>query len=188
MALLLDNLDVLKKATTEIHSVVGTSRLIKESDLTRLPYLQSIITETLRLKPLAPNHIPHEASHDCVIAGHTIARGTMVLVDVYSMQKDPNMWEDPEKFMPERFMDANVEGDCRFMMPFGLGRRKCPGEGLALRTVGMALGVMIQCFEWECIGERVNLSEGSGLTMPMDVPLVALCQPRAEMESLLKTL
>ncbi|CAN6357147.1 unnamed protein product [Urochloa humidicola] len=189
MALLLDNPDVLKKATTKIHSVVGTSRLIKESDLTRLPYLQSIITETLRLKPLAPNHIPHEASHDCVITGHTIARGTMVLVDVYSMQRDPNMWEDPEKFMPERFMDANVEEDGkRFMMPFGLGRRKCPGEGLALRMVGMALGVMIQCFEWECIGEWVNLSEGSGLTMPMAVPLVALCQPRAEMESLLKTL
>ncbi|CAN6334689.1 unnamed protein product [Urochloa humidicola] len=188
MALLLDNPDVHKKATTEIHSIVGTSRLIKESDLAELPYLRCIITETLRLKPLTPNHVPHEASRDCVIAGHTITRGTMVLVDVYSMQRDPNMWEDPEKFMPERFMDANVEGDGRFMMPFGLGRRKCPGEGLALRTVGMALGVMIQCFEWECVGEEVNLSEGSGLTMPMAVPLVALCKPRAEMEPLLKTL
>ncbi|CAN6356746.1 unnamed protein product [Urochloa humidicola] len=188
MALLLDNPDVLKKATTEIHSIVGTSRLIKESDLSELPYLRCIITETLRLKPLTPNHVPHEASRDCMIAGHTVARGTMVLVDVYSMQRDPNMWEDPEKFIPERFMDANVEGDGRFMMPFGLGRRRCPSEGLALRTVGMALGVMIQCFEWECVGEEVNLSEGSGLTMPMVVPLVALCKPRAEIEPLLKTL
>ncbi|CAN6338750.1 unnamed protein product [Urochloa humidicola] len=189
MALLLKNPDVLKKATDEIHTIVGTSRLIMESDLAALPYLRCIITETLRLKPLTPNHVPHEASRDCVIAGHAIARGTMVLVDVYSMQRDPNMWEDPEKFMPERFMDdANVKGDGRFMMPFGLGRRKCPGEGLALRMVGMALGVMIQCFEWECAGEEVNLSEGSGLTMPMAVPLVALCKPREEAESLLKTL
>ncbi|CAL4898257.1 unnamed protein product [Urochloa decumbens] len=188
MALLLKNPDVLKKATSEIHTIVGTSHLIKESDLTALPYLRCIITETLRLKPLTPNHVPHEASRDCMIAGYTVARGTMVLVDVYSMQRDPNMWEDPEKFMPERFMDVNVEGDGRFMMPFGMGRRKCPGEGLALRTVGMALGVMIQCFEWECAGEEVNLSEGSGLTMPMAVPLVALCKPRAETESLLKTL
>ncbi|CAL4905582.1 unnamed protein product [Urochloa decumbens] len=188
MALLLKNPDVLKKATSEIHTIVGTSHLIKESDLTALPYLRCIITETLRLKPLTPNHVPHEASRDCMIAGYTVARGTMVLVDVYSMQRDPNMWEDPEKFMPERFMDVNVEGDGRFMMPFGMGRRKCPGEGLALRTVGMALGVMIQCFEWECVGEEVNLSEGSGLTMPMAVPLVALCKPRAETESLLKTL
>ncbi|CAN6348247.1 unnamed protein product [Urochloa humidicola] len=190
MALLLDNPDVLKKATDEIHTIVGTSRLTKESDLAGLPYLRCIITETLRLKPLTPNHVPHEASRDCVIGGHTVVRGTMVLVDVYSMQRDPNIWEDPEKFMPERFMeDVNKEGDDgRFMMPFGLGRRKCPGEGLALRTVGMALGVMIQCFEWECVGEEVNLSEGSGLTMPMAVPLVALCKPRAEMEPLLKTL
>ncbi|RCV19241.1 hypothetical protein SETIT_3G368600v2 [Setaria italica] len=190
MALLLSNLGVLKKATTEIHSVVGTSQLMNESDLARLPYLRCIILETLRLKPLTPNHVPHEASRDCVIAGHTVARGAMVLVDVYSMQRDPTMWEDPEKFMPERFMDADeVDGDGgRFMMPFGLGRRKCPGEGLALRTVGMALGVMLQCFEWSCVGEEVDLSEGSGLTMPMAVPLVALCQPRAEMETLLRSL
>nr|CAB3503667.1 unnamed protein product [Digitaria exilis] len=190
MALLLNNPNILKKATAEIHSIVGTSRLIKESDLAELPYLGSIITETLRLKPLTPNHVPHEASCDCVIAGHAIKHGTMVLVDAYSMQRDPNMWEDPEKFMPERFMvDGKVvDGDGRFMMPFGKGRRKCPGEGLALRTVGMALGVMVQCFEWECVGEEVNLSEGSGLTMPMAVPLVALCRPRAEMEALLKTL
>jgi cytochrome P450 len=189
MALLLKNPDVLKKASTEIHSVVGTSRLINESDLARLSYLRCIITETLRLKPLTPNHVPHEASRDCVIAGHIITHGTMVLVDVYSMQRDPNIWEDPEKFMPERFMDnPNVDGDGRFMMPFGLGRRKCPGEGLAMRTVGVALGVMVQCFEWNCVGEEVDLSEGSGLTMPMAVPLVALCQPRVEMEALLKTL
>lgn len=190
MALLLNNPDVLEKAKSEIHSIVGTSRLIKESDLAGLPYLRSIITETLRLKPLTPNHVPHEASRDCVIAGHTIAQGTMVLVDVYSMQRDPKIWDDPEKFMPERFMADGkvVDGDGRFMMPFGKGRRKCPGEGLALRTVAMALGVMVQCFEWECGGDEVNLSEGSGLTMPMAVPLVALCRPREEMEPLLKTL
>ncbi|CAN6338747.1 unnamed protein product [Urochloa humidicola] len=185
MALLLNNPDALRKATAEIHSIVGKTRLLQESDLARLPYLQCVITETLRLKPLAPNHVPHEVSQDCVIAGYAIARGTMVLVDVYSMQRDPNVWEDPERFMPERFMD----GDSRWMMPFGMGRRSCPGEGLALRMMGIALGVMMQCFEWEPVrGKEVDMREGSGLTMPMEVSLVATCRPRAEMEALLKTL
>jgi len=191
MALLLNNPDVLRKAASEIHSVVCASRLLQESDLAGLPYLRCVITETLRLKPLAPNHIPHEASRDCVVAGYAVARGTMVLVDVYSMQRDPDVWEEPERFMPERFMDGGEvgAGESRWMMPFGMGRRRCPGEGLALRTVGIALGVMVQCFEWERVGgKEVDMSEGSGLTMPMAVPLVAMCRPRAEMETLLQAL
>ncbi|KAF0887709.1 hypothetical protein E2562_002402 [Oryza meyeriana var. granulata] len=188
MALLLNNPYVIKKATAEIDSVVGMSRLLQESDLAGLPYLRCIITETLRLYPLAPHLVPHEASCDCVVAGRTVPRGTMVLVDVYSMQRDPRLWDDPEKFIPERFKGFKAD-ESRWMMPFGMGRRKCPGEGLALRTVGMALGVMMQCFKWERVGkEKVDMSEGSGLTMPMAVPLVALCQPRMEMESMLKTL
>ncbi|KAG8049094.1 hypothetical protein GUJ93_ZPchr0009g1576 [Zizania palustris] len=186
MALLLNNPDVLEKAATEIESVVGASRLLRESDLAGLPYLRRVIMETLRLYPLAPHLVPHEASRDCVIAGgHAVARGTMVLVDVYSMQRDPYTWEEPDEFRPERF-----EGGYGFMMPFGMGRRKCPGEGLALRTVGVALGFMLQCFKWEVVGkkEKVNMSEGSGLTMPMAVPLTVMCQPRANMESVLMTL
>uniref|UniRef100_A0A0D3HW51 Uncharacterized protein n=1 Tax=Oryza barthii TaxID=65489 RepID=A0A0D3HW51_9ORYZ len=182
MALLLNNPDVLRKATDEIDSVVGMSRLLQEPDLANLPYLRCIITETLRLYPLAPHLVPHEASRDCMVAGHVIARGTMVLVDVYSMQRDPRVWEDPDKFIPERFKGFKVDGS-GWMMPFGMGRRKCPGEGLALRTVGMALGVMIQCFQWERVGKKkVDMSEGSGLTMPMAVPLMAMCLPRVEME------
>ena len=197
MALLLTNPSAAKKATAEIDSVVGTSRLLQESDLAGLPYLRCIVSETLRLYPLAPNHVPHEASRDCVVAGgHAVARGTMVLVDVFSMQRDPAVWgERPEEFVPERFMDddggvgGRRDGGSRWMMPFGMGRRKCPGESLALRMVGVALGIMLQCFEWEPDGgKEVDMSEGSGLTMPMATPLVAVCRPRANMESLLKAL
>ncbi|CAD6269541.1 unnamed protein product [Miscanthus lutarioriparius] len=198
MALLLTNPSAAKKATAEIDSVVGTSRLLQESDLAGLPYLRCIVSETLRLYPLAPNHVPHEASRDCVVAsGHAVARGTMVLVDVFSMQRDPAVWgERPEEFVPERFMDGGSGvggrrdgGSSRWMMPFGMGRRKCPGEGLALKMVGVTLGVMMQCFEWEPDGgKEVDMSEGSGLTMPMATPLMAVCRPRANMESLLKAL
>ena len=161
-----------QERTAEIISTVGTSRLLQESDLANLPYLRCIVTETLRLHPVAPNLLPHEASRGFTVAGgHAIGRGTVVLVDVYSMQRDPRVWDEPEKFMPERFLEAKVDDDegTRWMMPFGMGRRRCPGEGLALRTVGMALGVMVQFFEWERVGkEEVDMSEGSsGITMPM---------------------
>ncbi|CAN6338749.1 unnamed protein product [Urochloa humidicola] len=190
MALLLTNPEALKRAAAEIHSVIGTSRLLQESDLAGLPYLRCVITETLRLKPPAPSHVPHEVSQDCIIAGYAIPCGTMVLVDVYSMQRDPSVWEDPERFMPERFMNGKSDGENRWMMPFGMGRRGCPGEGLALKMVGLALGVMVQCFEWEPVeGKEVDMREAeTGVTMPMEVPLVAVCRPRPEVEALLKTL
>ncbi|KQJ86123.1 isoflavone 3'-hydroxylase-like [Brachypodium distachyon] len=199
MALLLNNPTSLAKATAEIDTVVGASRLLQERDLAVLPYLRGVVAETLRLYPAAPNLVPHEASSDCGIAGgkHVIPRGTMVLVDVYSMQRDPASWEDPEKFMPERFAggefdDVDAGGDGRrmmMMMPFGMGRRKCPGEVLAWRTVGVALGVMLQCLEWGRVGdEKVDMSEESGLTMHMAVPLVAMCRPRQEMGAVLRSL
>ncbi|CAL4898256.1 unnamed protein product [Urochloa decumbens] len=191
MALLLNNPDTLKRAAAEIHSVVGTSRLLQESDLAGLPYLRCVITETLRLKPPAPSHVPHEVTQDCVIAGYAVERGAMVLVDVYHMQRDPSMWEEPERFKPERFMNGKADGEGRWMMPFGMGRRSCPGEGLAMRTVGVALGVMVQCFEWERQGggEEVDMRESeTGVTMPMEVPLVAVCRQCPEVEALLKTL
>lgn len=196
MALLLNNPTKMAKVTDEIDSVVGASRLLEERDLACLPYLRSVITETLRLYPLTPYLVPHEASSDCVVANgqYVITRGTMLLVDVFSMQRDPATWNDPDNFIPERFADdnddANRDGhDKGIMLPFGMGRRKCPGEALAWKTVGMALGVMMQCFEWERIGkEKVDMSEGSGLTMPMAVSVMAMCRPRREMDGVLRGL
>ncbi|CAM0949321.1 unnamed protein product [Alopecurus aequalis] len=194
MALLLNNPDVLAKVTQEINVVVGMSRLLEECDLACLPYLRCIITETLRMYPLAPHLVPHQASQDCIVAGgrYIISHGTMVLVDVYSMQRDPAQWEDPNKFKPERFGARNdvANGDGKpLMMPFGMGRRKCPGEGLAWRTVGVALGVMIQCFKWERVDKHeLDIKEGSGFTMPMAVPLMAMYRPREEMDVVLKSI
>jgi cytochrome P450 len=194
MALMLNNPDVLTKATKEIDNVVGMSRLLEERDLAHLPYLRCIIMETLRMYPITPHLTPHQASSDCIVADgqFVIPRGTMVLVDIYYMQRDPAVWDDPNKFKPERFSVGQEIGEGgggkQMMMPFGMGRRKCPGEGLAWRTVGVALGVMIQCFRWERTHkEKVDMSEGSGFTMPMAVPLVAVCRPREEMEAVFKS-
>jgi cytochrome P450 len=187
MAELLNNLAATAKARAELDKVVGTGRLLEEADLPSLPYLQCIITETLRLHPIGPLLAPHESSADCTVAGYDIPAGTMLLVNVHMMHRDAGIWEEPMRFMPERFEGGKDEG--KWMLPFGMGRRRCPGEAFAMKVVGLTLGTLVQCFEWSRVGEEVvDMSEGPGLTMPMAVPLEALYWPRADMTPVLRTL
>ncbi|XP_062207491.1 cytochrome P450 81Q32-like [Phragmites australis] len=185
MALLLNHPDVLKKAQEEIDAHVGGSRLLDKNDLPHLPYLHCIINETLRLYPAAPMLLPHESSTDCKIHGYDVPAGSMVLVNAYAIHRDPSIWEEPEVFRPERFEHGGAEG--KFMMPFGMGRRKCPGENLAMRTVGLVLGVLLQCFEWSKVGDgEVDMTTVSGTIMFKAVPLEALCKPRANMSAVIQ--
>lgn len=183
---LLNNPKTLVQAQTEIDINVGQSRLMEESDLAKLPYLHSIIKETLRMYPADPLLVPHESSGECTIGGFNVPRGTMLLVNNWAIQNDPNLWEEPSKFKPERFQEVEREGDKYVSLPFGAGRRGCPGEGLAMRMVGSALGSLIQGFDWERIGEEMlDMGEGTGLTMPKAKPLLAMCRPRPAMVNLL---
>ncbi|KAE8802004.1 isoflavone 3'-hydroxylase-like [Hordeum vulgare] len=187
MAELLNHPDAMAKARAELDEVVGTGRLLEEADLPSLPYLQCIIKEALRLHPIAPLLAPHESSAACSVAGYDIPAGTMLLVNVHTMHRDARVWEEPTRFSPERFEGGRGEG--KWMLPFGMGRRGCPGEALGMKMVGLALGTLVQCFEWRRVGEEeVDMAEGSGLTMPMAVPLEALYWPRAEMTPVLRAL
>ncbi|KAL2906326.1 Cytochrome P450 81E8 [Bienertia sinuspersici] len=188
LSLLLNNPMVLKKAQYEIASQIGHDQLIEESDLSHLPYLRSIIYETLRLYPAAPLLIPHESSEKCVIAGYNIPRGTMLLVNVWAIHNNPNYWAEPEKFRPERFqgMEKDEEQMKYKFMPFGSGRRACPGEGMAMRMVGLTLGLLLQYFKWERPGpELVDMGVKNGLSMPKAQPLRARCQPNKSMAHLI---
>ncbi|XP_043714420.1 cytochrome P450 81Q32-like [Telopea speciosissima] len=186
MSLLLNNPKVLKKAQAEIDAKVGQGRVIDESDLANLPYLHCIINETLRMYPAAPLLVPHESSEECIVGGFTVPRGTMLLVNMWAIQNDPKLWAQPTEFRPERMEGVGGGRDGFKLMPFGSGRRGCPGEGLAMRVVGLALGSLIQCFEWERIGEEmVDMEEGTGLTLPKAKPLEARCKPCAIMLNLL---
>ncbi|CAH8274024.1 unnamed protein product [Arabidopsis lyrata] len=128
-------------------------------------------------RKIAPMLLPHVASKDCKVAGYDMPHGTMLLTNAWAIHRDPRLLDDPTSLNPERFEKG---GEAHKLMPFGLGRRACPGSGLAQRLVTLSLGSLIQCFEWERIGEEeVDMTEGPGLTMPKGIPLVAMCRARA---------
>ncbi|KAJ9559897.1 hypothetical protein OSB04_005057 [Centaurea solstitialis] len=188
MFLLLNNPSVLKKAQAEIDKYVGQDRLIQESDIPNLPYLGCIVKETMRMFPAGPL-LPHESTKDCKVGGYHIPSGTMLLVNVWAIQNDPTIWGDPKTFRPERFEGLEGHTDGFKFMPFGFGRRSCPGEGMAKRMVALGLGSLIQCFDWKQTCEsEVDLSEGRGVGMPKSINLVANCVPRSTMLNLLSHL
>ncbi|KAI3684652.1 hypothetical protein L6452_33877 [Arctium lappa] len=189
MSLLLNNPQVLRKAQNEIDREVGKDRLVDESDIANLPYLRCIINETLRLYPAGPLLVPHESSEDCVIRGYNIPSGTMLLVNQWAIHHDPRLYSDPKRFNPERFDGLEGTRDGFKLMPFGSGRRSCPGEGLAVRVLGSTLGLLIQCFDWERMSEKmIDMTEAPGLTLSKAESVVIKCKPRLEMQNLLSQL
>ncbi|XP_030486058.2 isoflavone 3'-hydroxylase [Cannabis sativa] len=186
---LLNNPHILKRAKSEIDDQIGQNYLMDESDLLKLPYLQNIISETLRLYPAAPLLVPHYSSQDCTIQGYNIPHDTILLVNAWAIHRDPKIWgDDVESFNPTRFeLESEESGKLvNKLMSFGLGRRACPGSGLAQRLVGLTLGCLIQCFDWERISdEQLDMSEGKGVTMPKAVPLEAMCKARPIMNLVL---
>ncbi|XP_010514586.1 PREDICTED: cytochrome P450 81D11-like isoform X2 [Camelina sativa] len=184
MSNLLNHPEVLQKAKTEIDNQIGLDSLIEEQDIVKLPYLQNIVSETLRLYPVAPMLLPHLASEDCVLDGYDVPRGTIILVNAWAIHRDPKLWEEPGKFKPERF---EKKGEDKKLMAFGIGRRACPGSGLAQRLVTLALGSLIQSFEWERVGEEhLDMRESEkGTTMRKAKSLQAMCRARPIVQKIL---
>ncbi|XP_009112368.2 cytochrome P450 81Q32-like [Brassica rapa] len=178
MANLLNHPEALMKTKTELNAVVSREgRLMEESDMGACTYLNNVISETLRLYPAAPLLVPHASSDDCKVAGYDIPRGTWLFVNAWAIQRDPKVWDEPETFKPERFGNEESKTQHWKFIPFGMGRRACPGMGLAHLVLGLTLGSLIQCFDWARDADvAVDMSEGRGLTMPKAVRLVAKCK------------
>ncbi|XWS45208.1 hypothetical protein CRYUN_Cryun15aG0116400 [Craigia yunnanensis] len=177
MSNLLNYPHVLEKARIEIDKYVGQEQLVEEADLSKLPYLQNIISETFRLYPAAPLLVPHLASDNCNIGGYEIPKETILMVNAWAIQRDPEVWDDPTSFKPERFKSKEISNQTYRLVPFGSGRRACPGMGLAQHVLGLTLGCLIQCFEWKRVSEKkIDMTEGLGLTMPKVEPLEAMCK------------
>ncbi|KAJ9687926.1 hypothetical protein PVL29_013919 [Vitis rotundifolia] len=175
---------IAKKATEELDRVIGRDRWVEEKDIPQLPYIDAIVKETMRLHPVAVLLAPHLALHDCNVAGYDIRKGTQVLVNAWSIGRDPNIWDAPEEFRPERFLGKaiDVEGQNFELLPFGSGRRMCVGYRLGLKMIGSSLANMLHGFHWKLPGdmktEELNMEEVFGLTTPRKVPLVAVMEPR----------
>ncbi|KAL9327623.1 hypothetical protein ACSQ67_002626 [Phaseolus vulgaris] len=129
MSNLLNNPEVLEKARIELDTMIGEECLMKEEDVTKLQYLQNIISETLRLHPPAPMLLPHFSYEDCTVGGYDVPGNTMLMVNAWAIHRDPELWVDPTSFKPERFENGPI--DTYKLMPFGLGRRACPGAAMA---------------------------------------------------------
>ncbi|KAL4180384.1 hypothetical protein AMTRI_Chr13g124980 [Amborella trichopoda] len=175
VALLLNNRLVLEKVQAELDLHVGRDRVVQETDIKHLTYLNAVIKETMRPCPVSPLLVPHEAMEDCIVGGYAVRA------------RDPSAWEDPEEFKPERFLTTKVEVDVygkHFeLIPFGSGRRSCSGSLLAMHVMQLTLARLLQAFEWDTPnGEKVDLSESFGLTMRIDRPLDVAVKPRLSME------
>lgn len=181
MSLLLNHPKAMQKLTDEIENCVGNDRLLNDLDLVKLPYLKCVVNETLRLYPPGPLLLPHMSSETCSVGGFEVQKGTMLLVHVWRMHRDPNIWEDPNEFKPERFEGDSGEQFGSKYIPFGMGRRACPGAGMGIRTVSLALGALVQCFKWEIDEvEKVDMGVSFGISLSKAKPLCALCSPKPE--------
>ncbi|KAK7272605.1 hypothetical protein RJT34_29314 [Clitoria ternatea] len=151
MTELIHNPDKMSKAKIELAETIGIGNPMMESDITRLPYLQAIVKETLRLHPSAPLLLPRKAKIEMEINGYIVPQGAQVLINAWATGRDPSMWENPNLFSPERFLGSkiDVKGRHFHLIPFGGGRRICPGLPLAMRMLHLILGSFINIFDWE---------------------------------------
>ncbi|KAJ9680874.1 hypothetical protein PVL29_020012 [Vitis rotundifolia] len=180
MAELLCNPEKMAKAQKEIRGVLGNEGIVQESDISKLPYLQSIVKETFRLHPPAPLLVPHKAETNVEICGFTIPKNSQVLVNAWAIGRDPSTWPNPSAFMPERFLecDIDVKGRDFELIPFGAGRRICPGMPLAHRMVHLMLASLLYSHAWKLEDgmkpENMDRSEKFGLTLQKAQPLWAI--------------
>ncbi|XP_071370787.1 steroid 17-alpha-hydroxylase/17,20 lyase-like, partial [Centroberyx affinis] len=136
---------VQERVQKELEECVGGERAVCVSDRGRLPFLESVINEGLRIRPVSPVLIPHTALTDSSIGGHSISRGTRVLVNMWSIHHDPQHWDKPDLFNPDRFLDdqgRRVTPSC--FLPFGAGPRVCVGESLARLELFLFLSSLLQ--------------------------------------------
>ncbi|KAK1559839.1 hypothetical protein Q3G72_018940 [Acer saccharum] len=183
MAELMNNPKVMKKVQEELTEVVGIDGSVDEFHLPKLQYLDAVVKETMHLYPAAPLLIPRCPSQTTIVGGYTIPKGSKIMLNVYAIQRDPQLWDNPLEFRPKRFLSNSEKfdylGNNFQYMPFGSGRRVCPGIPLAERMLMFLLASILHSFEWKLPNDtELDLSDKWGLVVKKLKPLVVIPAPR----------
>ncbi|KAK4851611.1 hypothetical protein QYF36_016767 [Acer negundo] len=156
--------------------------MVEEDHLPKLIYLKSVLKEALRLHPPAPL-VPRETIHACTVGGYKIPARTRVIINIKSIGTDRKHWENPLEFRPERFLNSSIDfrGPNFEMLPFGVGRRGCPGMNFAIPYIELALANLLYRFDWKMppgmTSEDLDMEEAIGLTMHKKTPLCLAATP-----------
>ncbi|XP_064989843.1 cytochrome P450 71A1-like [Musa acuminata AAA Group] len=185
MAELVRNPRMMAKLQHQVRGIASrTKGTVKEEDLDEMAYLKAIIKEVLRLYPPAPLLLPRELLEDCQIQGYNIPKKTRVIVNAWAISRDPSHWEAPDEFKPERFMGdgaMDFKGNDFEFIPFGAGRRICPGMGFANASLELALATLVYHFDWELPGglttEDLDMSEAFGIMLQRKQRLHLVAKP-----------
>ncbi|XP_062194960.1 indole-2-monooxygenase-like [Phragmites australis] len=182
MAELMRNPQLMTKLQAEVRkNTPKRQEIVEEENLASMAYLRAVVKETLRLHPPAPLLLPHLSMADCDVHGYTIPSGTRVVINSWAISRDPESWEKPEEFMPEKFVDGGSAAAIDFkgmdfqFVPFGAGRRICPGLNFGLATVEIMLANLVYCFDWGLpagMEEDIDMTEVFGLTVHLKEKLI----------------
>uniref|UniRef100_A0A0G7ZNZ0 Cytochrome P450 CYP75A14v2 n=3 Tax=Picea TaxID=3328 RepID=A0A0G7ZNZ0_PICGL len=182
LAELVNNPKLLKRVQQEMDTVIGRERRLKESDLANLPYFVAVCKEGFRKHPSTPLSLPRVSTEACEVNGHYIPKNTRLMVNIWGIGRDPEVWEKPEEFNPERFVGSKIDprGNDFELIPFGAGRRICAGTRMGITMVEYNLGSLIHAFNWDLPPNQdgLNMDEAFGLALQKAVPLVAKASPR----------
>lgn len=181
MTELLRHPEKISRVRDEIKTLITHNGIIEESNIPQLSYLQAVVKETFRLHPPLPVLLPRKAESDVEINGYLVPKSAQVLINAWAIGKDPSFWAEPERFWPERFLNEEAGIDFRGqdfeLIPFGAGRRICPGLPLAYRMVHLMVAALVGNFEWELDGmqlEKIDMGEKFGLSVSKATPLTAI--------------
>ena len=185
LAEMLKNPRILKRAHEEMDQVIGKNRRLEETDIPKLPYFQAICKETMRKHPSTPLNLPRVSTEACEVNGYYIPKNTRLSVNIWAIGRDPDVWENPLDFTPERFLSGkNAKIDPRGndfeLIPFGAGRRICAGTRMGIVLVEYILGTLVHSFDWKLPNgvDQLNMDEAFGLALQKAVPLSAIVSPR----------
>jgi cytochrome P450 family 71 subfamily A len=178
MAELVKNPAIMKKAQEEVRRIVGNKSKIEDSDVNQMEYMKCVIKETLRMHPAGPLLAPRETTSSVKLGGYDIPDKTTVYINAWVIQMDPEIWEMPEGFLPERFENnkVNFNGQNFQFIPFGSGKRKCPGMAFGLATTEYMLATLLYWFDWKLPAndaslQDIDMTEKFGITVTKKVPL-----------------